>query len=57
MLSGCLPLRKIEHTNNATHKNLRLHKTQFTELFSRNQNTNFKPKFEKLKKKKSAKIQ
>jgi hypothetical protein len=56
MLSGCPPLRKIEHTNNATHKNLRIHKTQFTELFSRNQNINFKRKFEKLKEK-SAKMQ
>jgi len=49
MLSGCLPLRKIEHTNNATHKNFSLHKTQFAELFSINQDTNSKPKSEKLK--------
>jgi len=52
MPSGCLPLRKIEHTNNAIHKNLSLNKTQFPELFSRNQDTNFKPRCEEFKKKK-----
>ena len=47
MLSGGLPLRKMEHTNIATHQNLSLHRIQFAELFSRKQDTNFKPNFSK----------
>ena len=44
MLSGCLPLRKNEHANKATHTDLSLHKTQVAELFFRHGDTTVKPK-------------